>query len=121
MSKEDLVALLEGQRDALATTVVYEDKPNRNDLHPTMKPVRLVQRFLIASSLPGQLVYDPCAGSGTTGVAAHKTNRASCLNDLDPKYVDRIVDRLQQFTGLKAVRQDGQGFDALRAEKGMNA
>lgn len=121
MGKDELVALLEGQRDALATTVVYEDKPSRNDLHPTMKPCRLVTRMIVASSLPGWLVYDPCAGSGTTGVAAHKTNRASCLNDLDPKYVDRIVDRLQQFTGLKAVRQDGQGFDALRAEKGMNA
>lgn len=117
LSKDELVAILEGQRDALVTTVVYVDKPNRNGLHPTMKPVSLVLKFLVASSRTGDIVYDPFGGSGTVAVAAHKTNRCARINELDPRYVDVIVERLQGFTGLSAIRQDGQAYDELKLQR----
>ena len=116
LSKDELVAILEGQRDALVTTVVYVDKPNRNGLHPTMKPVSLCLKFLVASSRTGDIVYDPFGGSGTVAVAAHKTNRCARINELDPRYVDVIVERLQGFTGLSAIRQDGQAYDDLKRQ-----
>ena len=87
-------------------------KPQRNDLHPTMKPVELVERAIRNSSRPGQVVLDPFAGSGTTLIAAEKTGRVARLMELDPKYVDVIVRRWQDWTGQEATRAaDGLGFD----------
>lgn len=117
LSKAELVQLLRQYQAERMTTVIYEDKPARNGLHPTMKPVNLVRRLMIASSRTGDAVYDPCAGSGTTGVAAHQANREAILNDLDPGYVDVIVERLQAFSGLTATRQDGATYDELKAQR----
>ena len=89
-------------------------KPHKNDLHPTMKPVELVERALRNSSQPGDVVMDPFGGSGTTLIAAEKTGRAARLIELDPKYVDVIVRRWQDWTGKQAMREsDGEKFDAL--------
>ncbi len=64
------------------------------------------------SSRPGDVVMDPFGGSGTTMIAAHKSARRARLIELDPKYVDVIVRRWQDFAGAKAVRQsDGVPFD----------
>ena len=79
-------------------------KPRANDLHPTMKPVELVERAINNSSRRGDVVLDPFAGSGTTLIAAEKTGRIARLIELDPKYVDVIVKRWEEFTGGKAVR-----------------
>jgi len=87
-------------------------KPHKNDLHPTMKPVELVERAIRNSSRPGNSVMDPFGGSGTTLIAAEKTDRIARLIELDPKYVDVIVRRWQDWTGKKATRQsDGVDFD----------
>ena len=87
-------------------------KPHKNDLHPTMKPVELVERAIRNSSRPGNSVMDPFGGSGTTLIAAEKTGRIARLIELDPKYVDVIVRRWQDWTGKKATRQsDGVVFD----------
>lgn len=87
-------------------------RPQKNDLHPTMKPVALVERAIRNSSQRGDLIFDPFGGSGTTLIAAEATGRRSVLLELDPKYVDVIVRRWQHFTGRKAVMADtGQGFD----------
>ena len=87
-------------------------KPHKNDLHPTMKPVELVERAIRNSSRPGDVVMDPFGGSGTTMIAAHKSGRKARLIELDPKYVDVIVRRWQQFAGAQAIRQaDGVAFD----------
>ena len=87
-------------------------KPHKNDLHPTMKPVELVERAIRNSSRPGNSVMDPFGGSGTTLIAAEKTGRIARLIELDPKYVDVIVRRWQDWTGKKATRQsDGVAFD----------
>jgi DNA modification methylase len=89
-------------------------KPQKNDLHPTMKPVELVERAIRNSSRPGDTVLDPFGGSGTTLIAAEKSGRVARLIELDPKYVDVIVRRWQDYTGQQAHRQsDGVAFDAL--------
>ena len=79
------------------------NRPTKNDLHPTMKPVSLVERAIQNSSRKGDLVFDPFGGSGTTLIAAENTGRKAALLELDPKYVDVAVERWQQFTGQQAV------------------
>lgn len=87
-------------------------KPQKNDLHPTMKPVELVERAMRNSSRPGNVVLDPFGGSGTTLIAAEKSGRLARLVELDPKYVDVIVRRWQEWTGKQATREsDGALFD----------
>ena len=68
-----------------------------------MKPVSLVERALRNSSQRGDLVLDPFGGSGTTLIAAEATGRRAALLELDPKYVDVILRRWQEFTGREAV------------------
>jgi DNA modification methylase len=86
-------------------------RPHKNDLHPTMKPVALVERAIRNSSRKGDLVFDPFGGSGTTLIAAEKTGRHASLIELDPKYVDVIVRRWQEFTGREAqLSETGQNF-----------
>ncbi|MEW9897068.1 site-specific DNA-methyltransferase [Chitinivorax sp. PXF-14] len=80
-------------------------KPQKNDLHPTMKPVELVERAIRNSSRPGNVVLDPFGGSGTTLIAAEKSDRVARLIELDPKYVDVIVRRWEDFTGQTAIRE----------------
>jgi DNA modification methylase len=90
-------------------------KPVKNDLHPTMKPVELVERAIRNSSRPGDTVLDCFAGSGTTMIAAEKSGRLARLMELDPKYVDTIVRRWQDHSGKKATREsDGVAFDVWR-------
>lgn len=78
-------------------------KPHKNDLHPTMKPVELVERAIRNSSRPGDVVLDPFGGSGTTLIAAEKAGRQARLIELDPKYCDVIVSRWESFTGKQAT------------------
>ncbi|TCS99136.1 DNA modification methylase [Tepidimonas ignava] len=94
--------------------VWHFNKPQKNDLHPTMKPVELVERAIRNSSRPGDVVLDPFGGSGTTLIAAEKAGRVARLIELDPKYVDVIVRRWQDYTGEQATRAaDGVAFDDL--------
>jgi DNA modification methylase len=86
-------------------------KPAKNDLHPTMKPVELVERCIRNSSKPGQTVLDPFGGSGTTLIAAEKSGRVARLMELDPKYCDVIVRRWQDWTGQEAkLETTGEAF-----------
>ena len=84
------------------------DKPHKNDLHPTMKPVALVERAIRNSSKSRDIVLDPFGGSGTTMIAAERAGRRARLIELDPKYVDVIVQRWQGLTGGSA-KLDGNG------------
>jgi DNA modification methylase len=94
-------------------------KPQKNDLHPTMKPVELVERAIRNSSRPGDIVLDPFGGSGTTLIAAEKTGRIGWLIELDPKYVDVIVRRWQDWSGQEAYREsDAAKFNDLAAVAG---
>lgn len=92
-------------------------KPQKNDLHPTMKPVDLVERAIRNSSRPGDVVLDPFGGSGTTLIAAEKCGRIARLIELDPKYADVIVRRWQDWTGQQATREaDGLAFDQAASD-----
>ena len=96
----------------------FVNKPVRNDLHPTMKPVELVERAVHNSSKRRDIVLDPFGGSGSTLIACEKTGRRARLIELDPRYVDVIVRRWQEWTGKQATREsDGVAFDDLAAER----
>ena len=90
--------------DRTQDTILEFDKPARNGVHPTMKPVALVERCIENSSKPGERVLDLFGGSGSTLIAAEKTGRTAYLMELDPIYCDVIVNRWEQATGQKAVR-----------------
>jgi DNA modification methylase len=82
--------------------------------HPTQKPVILMRRPILNHTKPGELVYDPFLGSGTTLIAAEQTERVCCGLELDPGYADVIVRRWQNFTGGKAKHEaTGEWFDEL--------
>lgn len=90
--------------DRTQGTVIDEDKPFVSDLHPTMKPVRLLARLIQNSSRKGELVLDLFGGSGSTLIACEQLNRKCFMMELDPRYVDAIVKRWEDFAGKKAER-----------------
>lgn len=95
-------------RDYAEDDVWDVDRTRKNDLHPTMKPVELIERAIGYSSKKGQLVLDLFGGSGSTLIACEKTGRQARLMELDPVYCDVIVKRWQQFTG-KTAKLEGSG------------
>ena len=96
--------------------VWFFDKPAKNDLHPTMKPVALVERAVRNSSKSRDIVLDPFGGAGSTLIACAKTGRRACLVELDPTYVDVICRRFQEFAGQPAVLEgEGRPFEELAA------
>ena len=106
MSKAELKDLLRAKMYPQEQSVIYCDKPLANRLHPTMKPVKLVARFLLNSSQKGDVVADIFGGSGTTLIACEQLGRKCCMMELDPHYCDVIIARWEQFTGKKAVLLD---------------
>jgi DNA modification methylase len=99
--------------------VWFIDKPARNDLHPTMKPVALVERAIRNSSKSRDIVLDPFGGSGSTLIACEKAGRQAKLVELDPKYCDVIVQRWQEFFigGTATLDGDGGSFGALAGQR----
>ena len=96
----------------------FVDKPVRNDLHPTMKPVALVERAIRNSSKSRDIVLDPFGGSGSTLIACEKAGRQARLIELDPKYCDVIVRRWQEFSGGTAILDgDGRSYEEIAAER----
>ena len=94
-----------GRRDA---STIWNFKREYNaKLHPTMKPVELIERALENSSKTGDVILDTFGGSGSTMIACEKTGRAARLLEMDPKYADVIVKRWEDFTGKKAKRING--------------
>ena len=90
--------------DRKQTTVLNFDKPSSSKLHPTMKPVPLFDYQIKNSSKAGDLVLDLFGGSGTTMIACEQNGRNAYLMELDPRYVDVIIKRWEEFTGKKAVK-----------------
>jgi DNA modification methylase len=90
--------------------------------HPTQKPVDLMRRPILNHTKRGELVYEPFLGSGTTLAAAEITERVCCGMELDPKYVDVIVQRWQTLSGNKAkLEGDGRTFEEIAAERQKGA
>ncbi len=93
-------------------------KPQTNALHPTMKPVALIERAIRNSSRRGDLVLDPFCGSGSTLIACEKTGRAARLIELEPQYADVAVRRWEKYTGQEArMESDGGTFAAVADER----
>jgi DNA modification methylase len=87
-------------------------------LHPTVKPVALMADLILDSSAPGELILDPFGGSGTTLIAAERTDRVAALIEIDPLYVDVIVRRFEDATGETAtLASTGQTFAELVEER----
>jgi DNA modification methylase len=82
--------------------------------HPTQKPVELMRRPILNHLRRGELGYEPFLGSGTTLAAAELTERVCYGIELDPKYVDVVIQRWQQLTGKKAtLNGDKRSFDKI--------
>lgn len=106
MTKAEMRGLLEEiYSDRVATTVLHEDKPVRSEMHPTMKPVRLMAYLVANSSGPGEVVLDPFVGSGTTLVACEQLGRTCWAMELEPRYCDAVIERWERLTGGTAVRE----------------
>lgn len=105
MEKEELLKLLEEiYSDKISTTVIHEDKPAVSDLHPTMKPIKLLARQIKNSSKQTETVLDLFGGSGSTLIACEQLDRTCYMMELDPKYCDVIIKRWENLTGQKAVK-----------------
>lgn len=89
--------------DRKQTTVIECKRPSKSDLHPTMKPVELMEYQILNNTKGSDIVLDLFGGSGSTMIAAEKIGRKSRLMELDPKYCDVIVKRWEDFTGKKAT------------------
>jgi DNA modification methylase len=109
--------------DKSQSTLWEEKKPAANRIHPTAKPVELVERALLNSSKAGDIVADMFGGSGSTLIGCERRGRKARLMEIDPKYADCIVRRYQEYTGKRAIL-DGAGrtFDEIKVEReGANA
>jgi site-specific DNA-methyltransferase (adenine-specific) len=114
LSKDELKTLCKKLLDpGIETTVIREKKPSINDVHPTMKPVKLFGRLVKNSSKRNDIVLDLFGGSGTTMVACEQLNRRAYLMELDPAYVDVIIDRYQKLTNVEVMRSDGKLWNEL--------
>jgi site-specific DNA-methyltransferase (adenine-specific) len=104
--------------DRKQTTILRFDRPSRSEEHPTMKPVALVEYQMMNNTKGADVVLDLFGGSGTTLIAAEKAGRYARLMELDPRYVDVIVTRWQDFSGQTATLEQclaWAGKDAMRA------
>ena len=91
-------------------------------VHPTQKPVALIEQAINNSTVAGEIVFDPFGGSGSTLIACEKTGRRARLLEVDPKYVDVIIRRWEAFTGKTArLENDGRTFGELFVERGSVA
>lgn len=97
-------ALVIREHRALGTIVRVPQDKDRSVDHPAKFSVELPERYIEALTAPGDFIYEPFAGSGTTCIAAQKLGRKCLMVELDPGYCDLIVERWEKYTGLKAER-----------------
>jgi DNA modification methylase len=108
--------------DKSQSTLWEEKKPAANRIHPTAKPVELIERALLNSSNAGDVVADLFGGSGSTLIACERQKRKARLMEIDPKYADVIVRRFQDYTGKQAILEgDGRTFDEIAQERRKEA
>ena len=102
LSKEEAVKMLKKVYSAqLPSTIIRENKPLKNDLHPTMKPINLMAKLIRNSSEESEIVLDLFGGSGSTLIACEQLNRKCYMMEYDPRYADVIIDLWENFTGKK--------------------
>ena len=109
LKKEEAIQMLKDiYNDGISTTVIHEDKPSVSDIHPTMKPLKLIARLIRNSSKENEIVLDLFGGSGSTIITCEQLNRKCYTMEYDPKYVDAIIKRYKEFTGIDAVKIEGE-------------
>jgi len=105
-----------GARDQ--SDIWFYNRPTKNDLHPTMKPIELCKRAILNSSKTDDIILDCFGGSGSTLIACEQTDRRCRMIELDPKYIDVIVKRWQNFSGKEAkLETDGKSFNEIANER----
>lgn len=98
--------------------VMFEKDNGGKTAHPTQKPVELYSIAIKNHTNEGEYIYEPFGGSGTSIIAAEKTNRRSLTIELDEKYCDVIIKRWENYTGKKAkLESTGQSYEELKAER----
>lgn len=102
--------------DRKQSTVWNFDRPKKNTEHPTMKPISLIEYPVENSSAERELVIDFFGGSGSTMIAAEKTNRVCYMSELDPRYADVILNRWSQYTELDPFRVNEDGSETYWSE-----
>lgn len=111
LSKEQLIKIIES---FVTNYQSFDREPKKiANLHPTVKPTKLIAYHIIHSTLPNDIVYDGFSGSGSTLMACEMQARQARCVELEPKFVDVTIRRWQEHTGLQAVRQDGVLWDDL--------
>lgn len=104
MTKGELISYIKTMQENSPTSIFYEDKPVRSDIHPTMKPLKLIARCVLNSNKKGERVLDSFNGGGSTLMVCEKTERIYYGMELDPVYVERTIKRWEEETGLKAEK-----------------
>lgn len=117
-SKNELIELIYQMKrnSEESSTIIREDKPQKNDVHPTMKPIKLIARLMANSSKRGWIVGDLFGGSGSTLIAAEQLEREARLMEYDPRYVDVIVKRYMSLgkTDIKLIRNETEiGYEQI--------
>lgn len=108
LSKDEAIKMLKKVFSTqLPSTILRENQPLVNDLHPTMKPINLIAKLIRNSSEKSNIVLDLFGGSGTTLIACEQLNRKCYMMEYDARYADVIIERWEKFTGRKAVSVDG--------------
>jgi DNA modification methylase len=104
------------QGDRTQSTLWKIDKPQKSDTgHSTQKPIECMRRPICNNSSPGQAIYEPFSGSGTTIMAGELTGRHIHAIELNPQYVDVTVERWQNFTGQQAIHEEtGKTFEEMK-------
>jgi DNA modification methylase len=107
-----------GDRKQTTLWSIANREQDADTVHGTQKPVECMRRPILNNSCPGQVVYEPFMGSGTTLIAAETTGRVCYGVELNPAYVDVAIERWQAFTGRPAVLEgEGRSFGELKASR----
>lgn len=110
-TKKELIAMIRSMASSgEPTTVIFWDKPSKSSLHPTMKPIGLMGKFIANSSRRGEIVLDPFGGSGSTLMACEQSGRICRMIELDEGYASAIVERYAKMAGWDNIRliRDGK-------------
>jgi DNA modification methylase len=111
LSKEELIKIIK----SIPSNYQEFDREAKNisNLHPTVKPTKLIAYHIINSTKTNEIVFDGFAGSGSTLIASEKTGRKARCIEYEPKFCDVIIRRWQDLTGLQAIRDDGILWDNI--------
>lgn len=105
MNKQELIEYIKTMQESkIATTIIEEDKPINNSMHPTMKPLKLIGRLIKNSSKKNEKILDLFGGSGSTLITCEQLDRKCYTMELDERYASIIIKRYEELTGNEAKR-----------------